>query len=809
MGKRKHPAAVTSQPAPAPAPSKRAGPAHKPTAATQSNAQRDRASHSPSSSSFAADDDGPALLSLKSSPSPSTSASSPPSRPAPPPSTSAASDEDDSDDELGLHIVERPSGHTSPSHPPTSPPSSSSPSTSPSSPSSPPFSPLHINRAYADQYEADKRRHELSKKAQRNKRKSEILALLAATPSAPEEREGEGKGEEEEGEEGEDNEDEDEEEDDEGALLTDELDVQIHATLNAIRRKDPAVYDPSTVFFTEEGEAKAGKEKTPADGPKVTVKDLLLQSLADDDAEEENLGEGEGEGEGRALPYVQEQAQLKAALVKAAQAGADANDADADGDEEDLFRVRISAPPPTTTSPSDDAPLPPAQFLQSFLSHQWWKASPSSLPSYTAIKGEPPPPLLHPNSDDDAEVERGEAFEAHYNQPATTPFHYLEEGGGEVHTWPRQVVDSVRRKDTRRKEERERRRKRKEEERRRRDEEVRKAKADKLRLLQQRMERIRQVAALGEGGGEGPEGRLAGGLAEGLEGDFDEAEHDRLMASLFDEEYYAAQVQEDDAAMAKLAEDEEDEGDGDGDGGATGQGRRVKDEGKRRPMSYARSSAPHLQSGMDEVYALDYEDIIGDLRTRFHYTAVKPETFGWSVADILEKEEKELNQKVSLKKLAPYREEGGNGAGEGGEKGGKGKARWLESRARIHAQQKGVGQKSRKLGVKLGESKAKQQTGQSNGSAAGKGNQRASTPPEQGETRVEASGAEAASAEVRSVVNGEANGASAANGKLSSTQRRRLRAKKRKELQAAAAPSSSTSPHPPTKRHKTEQSSAA
>ena len=47
--------------------------------------------------------------------------------------------------------------------------------------------------------------------------------------------------------------------------------------------------------------------------------------------------------------------------------------------------------------------------------------------------------------------------------------------------------------------------------------------------------------------------------------------------------------------------------------------------------------------------------MIGDLPTRFKYSKVTPESFGLTAAEILEKSDKELNQIVGLKTLAPYR----------------------------------------------------------------------------------------------------------------------------------------------------------
>lgn len=44
------------------------------------------------------------------------------------------------------------------------------------------------------------------------------------------------------------------------------------------------------------------------------------------------------------------------------------------------------------------------------------------------------------------------------------------------------------------------------------------------------------------------------------------------------------------------------------------------------------------------------------MKTRFKYTLVCPNKYGLSIAEILMTDDKELNQYVSLKKLAPFRE---------------------------------------------------------------------------------------------------------------------------------------------------------
>lgn len=60
---------------------------------------------------------------------------------------------------------------------------------------------------------------------------------------------------------------------------------------------------------------------------------------------------------------------------------------------------------------------------------------------------------------------------------------------------------------------------------------------------------------------------------------------------------------------------------------------------------------------LDELYAMDFEDTIagGDLKTRFRYTQVPSHSFGMSLEDILNTDDKELQKRVSIKQLAPYR----------------------------------------------------------------------------------------------------------------------------------------------------------
>eukprot|EP00850_Spirogloea_muscicola_P007839 SM000040S14851 [mRNA] locus=s40:754270:767547:+ [translate_table: standard] len=337
------------------------------------------------------------------------------------------------------------------------------------------------------------------------------------------------------------------------------------------------------------------------------------------------------------------------------------------------------------------------RFLKNFLLNKgWMERDRDRVPSYEDVIGEV--------DEEEEELEAQERFEARWN------FRYEEAGAAQVAGHSRVVESSVRKKPEARKRARTAREERQQAAAAAAAEELKRLKNVKKRELEQRLLRIQEVAgAVGDS-------RLSAALgADALDEDFDPADYDRAMEVAFNEDYYEQRdeglgvpdEEDGDGDLEKpdfaaeerlllLAGIEPDVGKGrvadgvgkttsvSGDGGTASNGpvrgfHAARDKQKRklegRPGdgegittqtgSNGSSRAAEelvqrervaLEKQLEEYYKarLDYEDLIGDLPTRFRYRAVAPNMYGLNAAAILVADDSELNQFVSVKKLAPY-----------------------------------------------------------------------------------------------------------------------------------------------------------
>ncbi|CAO2837506.1 unnamed protein product [Amaranthus hypochondriacus] len=272
-------------------------------------------------------------------------------------------------------------------------------------------------------------------------------------------------------------------------------------------------------------------------------------------------------------------------------------------------------------------------------------------------------------SDDEDAIEKQEDYERDYN------FRFEENASDRVLGHSRVVVGSVRKETNARKQQRERKKEREALAELERQEEVKRLKNLKRKEIQEKLNKIKAVAGIDED-------RIP--LNEDdLEEDFDPEKFDKKMSAAFGESYYKADDvdpefgSDSESDTEKPDFEKEDELLGlpkdwdvtkssDGflaewekikKGNMENGDDEVVDEGKKKRKRKKSAIKEVLDKELEEeLYKLDYEDTIGDLKTRFKYREVKPAKYGLSAADILMFDEKELNQYVSLKKLAPYRE---------------------------------------------------------------------------------------------------------------------------------------------------------
>ncbi|KAI3720079.1 hypothetical protein L6452_20989 [Arctium lappa] len=284
--------------------------------------------------------------------------------------------------------------------------------------------------------------------------------------------------------------------------------------------------------------------------------------------------------------------------------------------------------------------------------------------------------------EDEEELERQEDYEREFN------FRFEENAGDRVMGFSRKVEGSVRKKDNARKLQRKNKEERMAQAEFERKEELKHLKNLKKKEMNEKLRKIRETAGIGE-----DEVCLLD--EHDLEEEFDPDEYDSKMKKAFDEKFYNADDVDpefgsdaEDGDLEKPNFDEEDDllglpkgwddqyGIGDGfeaarqrilkskfaNGGGDEQPQdeeeTVPEEGKKkRKRKSSQLEKEVIAKELEEYYKLDYEDTIGDLKTRFKYRPVNKNSYGLKAKDILAVDDKELNQLVPLKKLATYRED--------------------------------------------------------------------------------------------------------------------------------------------------------
>lgn len=488
----------------------------------------------------------------------------------------------------------------------------------------------------------------------------------------------------EEQEEEEEDSSEDEDEDEDGELATEALDNEIFATLNAIRTKDPRVYDKDAKFYSD----MTGSETGNAGEKKTTEKPMYLR-----DYHRQNLlnGGAVAEDAEKDTPktFAQEQADLKKSVLQEMQA-AEQEQEDSDDEEDGDFLVRkpgrendAIAQKATTTDVQldvENADKDPETFLSNFLSARAW------IPTKTS--------QFQPfESDDDDEEQRAEELEEAYNFRFEDPNKLNEK----LMTHARDTANqfSVRREEkSSRKKKRDAEHEKKEAERRERENERNRLRKLKMEELEEKIAKIKKAAGI-----------KAAKLTEEqwakfLDENWDDAQWDAEMAKRFGEDYYAeddAELDgeedsegehsgkkkrkpkkptwdddidikdlvpdfEDEAVPAvSLTDDEEmdgeDEENEEEDGGHRKKKSRTQE--KHDQKRAARKERRRIEEAVERNLDLDPTLLPGATRknaSQFRYRETSPQSFGLTARDILMADDAQLNQFVGLKKLATFRD---------------------------------------------------------------------------------------------------------------------------------------------------------
>ncbi|KAK3912278.1 Protein KRI1-like protein [Frankliniella fusca] len=507
--------------------------------------------------------------------------------------------------------------------------------------------------------------------------------------------------------------------DDDPEELKQVLSKDFFEVISSLKTKDPKIYNPEVKFFKNEKEQgnldpleRMRKRKEEKNKP-VFLRDyerkLITErrgKLSDDDSDNEEKRE-----RAQSPSYVEEQKQLKDSFRRIIQ---DDNSDDEGGlltkkekskaekekEEEDYIEWLKGERKELSDKEFENSLKP----LQSMWNDPKLDDGEKFLRDYVLNKRyleNDAEPLDDGNvTDEDYQEEYMNQFERKYN------FRFEEPDREFLKRYPRTMEQSLRKKDTRRKEKRDAVKQRKEEEKQKKKEELKVLKALKRKEILKKIEKIKSITGNNQLGLE----------PEELEEEFDPEAHDRKMRELFNDDYYEGPDDAEDEDGLNLPPLEEelmdddntnwDEWDGtdrnvdlssvENETGEANEGAYCEDPDFNMDCDYdpavesqrkeekasGRQSAREkrklkrqsrfgrlvrkekpvfdpndktFEQYVDEYYKMDYEDLIGDIPCRFKYKTVAPNSFGLTIEEILAADDKELNQWASLKKTYTIR----------------------------------------------------------------------------------------------------------------------------------------------------------
>lgn len=487
-----------------------------------------------------------------------------------------------------------------------------------------------------------------------------------------------------------------EEEDDAADLATADLDNEIFATLDAIKKKDPRVYDPNVTFYTPFDPDNAPTETSTKEKP-MYLKDYHRKTLLE--------GNHDADDDQDAPPrtYAQEQEDLKKDLVS--QMHTAGND-ESEDDEQDEFLVRKDKGAHTAMRPAESSSQPrkkitevdiktadrdPETFLSNFMASRAWVPEPTSR--FQAF-----------DSDESEDDNMAEQFEQAYNLRFEDP----KASNEKLMTYGRDVAKySVRRDDVSgRKKLREKEREKKEAEKKERDEDKARLRKLKIDEVEEKVKKIKEAAGLRG------EGLDVNQWSKVLEEDWDDDRWEKEMQARFGDNYYAEndtrlssddeddeepqskskkpkkpkwdddidikdilpEFEDDEVDTSKptftLSDNEDEHADDNIDADAmdlddddaeeaSGSTKRKTKKDRLKERADQKRVARKERMAIEELVDRDLTtDIPKSSKTAgFRYRETSPDAFGLTPRDILFADDTQLNQFAGLKKMAAFRDE--------------------------------------------------------------------------------------------------------------------------------------------------------
>ncbi|PON89105.1 KRR1 interacting protein [Trema orientale] len=533
---------------------------------------------------------------------------------------------------------------------------------------------IEVDKEFARRYEHNKKREDLQR-YEELKKKGLIPRL------------------EEDGDEG-----EDEDSSEESSLSDDDIsvdlkkkDLEFFDALIKVRKQDPSLKNKDVKLFESESESDDNLEGEDREerGNEVSnmqtnekkkkamyLKDVVAKHLMEEGPEFSDKDERNNK---KKLAYNEEQEEIRKAFLEAVEGNG------VEEDEGDLLTVKEKTKVDQDESDNEEFQNKldeyfggvrgekldnNAKFLKEYFMNKMWIDRDNNDADEAVGFGEE----LEMLSEDEKEIEKQEEYE----------YRFQENPGDRVLGHSREVEGSVRKKVKARKEQRKHKEERMEIARLEREEELRHLKNLKKKEMDDRVKKIMESAGIRED-------EVVHLSAKELEDEFDPEEYDRMMKKTFGNKYYEAEdadpefgsnTDEDVGEIEKPDFDKEDELLGfpkgwdrceTDDGFLAARDRALKqkteidseheeeaeevtEEGKRKRKRKSAILEKAKQAMLEEYYKLDYEDTIGDLKTRFKYAKIKPNRFGLTAAEILMTDDKKLNEYVSLKQIAPYKD---------------------------------------------------------------------------------------------------------------------------------------------------------